>query len=251
MKFFCLIQLFFLMPICVNTQTLPVESERLRMNLVYQLGFVPIPAGELIFQLYKCTKANSPVICLEMTGFNLSSYDCFYKYRSYQQTFLDIKTLELLSSERRVNQNGAIFEENYCFNPNTRKATNTSRKGCVTKVQDTVMGNVRVNDFLSTSYNIRNINFSKFKKGQSVSYSIILENKLYPINVMFLGRESIKLQGTVYNCYKLSIQVIEGSVFRAGDAISAWITDDNKRIPVQFEANVLVGSIKAYLASVN
>ena len=88
------------------------ESERIKMNVVYQLGFIPIPAGELLFQTYNSMIANKSAICLELFGHNLSSYDMFYKYGSYQQTFIDTKTNDLLSFGRKVNQNGEKFEEN-------------------------------------------------------------------------------------------------------------------------------------------
>jgi hypothetical protein len=90
------------------------------------------------------------------------------------------------------------------------------------------------------------------KPGQKIAITILLENNLYPLQIKFSGTEKILLpDGAKHTCYKINVQTIEGSVFKGEDALSAWISVDNRRLPVQINADILVGSLKAYLISPN
>jgi hypothetical protein len=43
--------------------------------------------------------------------------------------------------------------------------------------------------------------------------------------------------------------LIEGTIFKGGEDMYVWVTDDKNRIPVLVEAKILIGSVKAYLES--
>jgi hypothetical protein len=39
--------------------------------------------------------------------------------------------------------------------------------------------------------------------------------------------------------------MIEGTIFKSGEALYIWITDDKNHLPILVEAKILVGSVKA------
>ena len=41
--------------------------------------------------------------------------------------------------------------------------------------------------------------------------------------------------------------LVKGTIFKGGEDLLVWVTDDNKRVPVLVEAKILVGSVKAIL----
>ncbi len=55
--------------------------------------------------------------------------------------------------------------------------------------------------------------------------------------------------GSKYNTIRFSIQLVEGTVFKAGEELIVWATDDRNHIPVMVDAKILVGSVKAILVS--
>ena len=56
------------------------------------------------------------------------------------------------------------------------------------------------------------------------------------------GRETIKVRGVgTVRTIKFSVKLISGNVFTGEEDLSVWITDDDNRIPVLFEAPILVG----------
>ena len=40
---------------------------------------------------------------------------------------------------------------------------------------------------------------------------------------------------------------MEGDVFKGGENMKVWVSDDERRVPVMVEAKILVGSVKGIL----
>ncbi len=79
---------------------------------------------------------------------------------------------------------------------------------------------------------------------------MLLDNEIYHLSVRYLGKELLKMKdGRKYNTIKFSIQLVEGTVFKAGEDLIVWATDDKNHIPVMVDAKILVGSVKALLQS--
>ena len=63
-------------------------------------------------------------------------------------------------------------------------------------------------------------------------------------NVYFIlyGRETIKVKGFgTVKTIKFAAKLLEGEVFKGEEDMLIWVTDDDNRIPVYFEAPLLVG----------
>ena len=43
--------------------------------------------------------------------------------------------------------------------------------------------------------------------------------------------------------------LVEGTIFKAGDDMTVWVTDDKNKLPLYVETPILVGTIKAKLKS--
>ncbi|MCY7327202.1 MAG: DUF3108 domain-containing protein, partial [Saprospiraceae bacterium] len=50
-----------------------------------------------------------------------------------------------------------------------------------------------------------------------------------------------------YNTLKFQPDVIAGNVFKEGEGMSVWVSDDQNRIPLLIESPVSVGSVKMVL----
>ena len=42
--------------------------------------------------------------------------------------------------------------------------------------------------------------------------------------------------------------LVEGTIFKGGEDLFVWVTDDMNKIPILVEAKILVGSVKAVLS---
>jgi len=48
-----------------------------------------------------------------------------------------------------------------------------------------------------------------------------------------------------YKTLKFSILLVKGTMFKGGENLTVWVSDDNNRVPLLVEAKILVGSVKA------
>jgi hypothetical protein len=150
-----------------------------------------------------------------------------------------------------VNQNGELFEECYNFDSNRKQIYSKILPGKQTLKQDTLPLQKDIFDFLSASQFIRHLKFENMKQGNRIPFKILIDNKLYPLYIKYSGIERINLPNrNSYVCYKIAVQVIEGEVFKGGEALTAWISADSKRLPVLCEAKIQVGLVKATLSEV-
>ena len=41
--------------------------------------------------------------------------------------------------------------------------------------------------------------------------------------------------------------LVEGTIFKGGEDMTIWVTDDGNRVPIMVEAKILIGSVKAII----
>ncbi len=132
----------------------------------------------------------------------------------------------------------------------------TNKAYCVTREQkrsprlDTVPITPCAFDPLTMIYYSRNIDFSKYKTNDTIPISLFLDNKVYSLYIHYLGKEKLKMDDKiVYNCIKFSPLLVEGTIFKGGEGMTVWASDDKNRIPLYVEAPILVGTVKAKILS--
>ena len=78
-----------------------------------------------------------------------------------------------------------------------------------------------------------------------------MDQEIYPLALKYLGpEENKKVKGVGrFNTQKFSPQLIAGDVFKEGDEMKIYVSDDENKIPVLIESPVSVGSVKAVLKS--
>jgi hypothetical protein len=104
-----------------------------------------------------------------------------------------------------------------------------------------------VQDVLSAIYYARNINFSVYQPGDKIPFSIFLDDQVFDIFVRFIGKEKLVTKYGTYQTIKFKPLLIDGTIFKGGENMTVWVTDDENKIPVLVETPILIGSIKVYL----
>ncbi|MEL6276238.1 MAG: DUF3108 domain-containing protein [Bacteroidota bacterium] len=108
-----------------------------------------------------------------------------------------------------------------------------------------------MHDLISIIYYARNIDYNDLSIGQEIPIKILMDQEIYPLKIKYLGAEGntkVKGQGR-FKTQKFSPQLIAGEVFKEGDEMMIYVTDDENKIPVLIESPVSVGSVKAVLKS--
>ncbi len=222
-------------------------GEVVNFDAYYNWGFIWIHAGNVQFSIIDKNYKNESVFYLEATGNSLKTYDWLFKVRDKYQTFVDKETLLPYFYERNTYEGGYKAFEQYHFNYSKKKVFGSIQNNDIPFTRDTLKLLTCTFDVLSAIYFCRSMDFSSFKLNERTPISTIIDNKIYNIYFRYLGKEIIENKDKKkYRCYKFSALMVEGTIFKGGEDITVWVTDDDNRIPILVEAKILIGSVKAY-----
>lgn len=222
------------------------SGEELIYQASYNWGFIWLDAGEVIFKTEMADYNGTPCYKLSGVGGTYPSYDWIYKVRDRFEAWVDTSTLKPYRYIRDVKEGGRYFYNECFLNFNKLKAYCVTNEKKKLPRLDTVPITLCAFDPLTMIYYSRNADFSKCKVNDTIPISLFLDNKVYYLYLRYLGKEVLKLDDkNTFNCIKFSPKLVEGTIFKGGEGMTVWATDDKNRIPVYVEAPILVGSVKA------
>jgi hypothetical protein len=99
-------------------------------------------------------------------------------------------------------------------------------------------------DALSSFYYTR---YLPLPIGGSVFFDYHASRKSIPLEVKVLRRERIDTPAGKFNCVVIEPILKAGGVFKNKGRLWIWLTDDDRRIPVQMKSKVSIGSVSVIL----
>lgn len=227
-------------------------DENLEYTVSYNWGKLWFDAGKATFKVKTNIYKGKTVYHFLATGTSNPSYDWFFKVNDTNQAYVDTSTLKILWAGRTSSEGGFKVFENYVFDYSVNKILSTTFTSKKPKRNDSIPMIAGLSDVLSSVYFARNIDFSKYKPNDKIPFWMITVAKTYPLYIRYLGKETITTRdGRIFNCLKFSAKLVDGTMFKGGEDLFAWVTDDVNHIAVQVDAKILIGSIKAILVKVD
>lgn len=106
-------------------------------------------------------------------------------------------------------------------------------------------------DLPSLFFLARNMDIDNIVPGKKYPMTFAIDDDVYNVYFILYGRETIKVKGLgTVKTIKFAARLLAGEVFTGEEDMMIWVTDDDNRIPVCFEAPILVGTasgrLKAY-----
>ena len=97
--------------------------------------------------------------------------------------------------------------------------------------------------------NLRNIQLTPDDVAdlRSVQPFVLTTNEIPDYDINYLGKEKVETKEGLFNCIKFSPLLIEGTIFKGGEQMMVWVTDDANKIPVRVESPIIVGAVRAEL----
>ncbi len=238
---------------CFKKNTTFKIGEEITHHVYYNWGIIWVKAGWVTFKVHSKKYNGRDVYFFDSYGSSFKSYDWLFKVRDSYRTYLDKETLKPLWYHRKNYEGGFEADYKYLFDYNKKKiyssTWNTERPH-----KDTVISMPKecFLDVLSLVYYCRSIDFSRLKKNQKVPLKAFLDNEFYDLYIRYRGKETITTKsGETYKCAKFSALLVEGTIFKGGEDLLIWVTDDDNRMPVMVEAKIVIGSVKSYLVKSN
>jgi Protein of unknown function (DUF3108) len=224
------------------------SGEKITYNAVYNWGFIWLKAGVVEFSVNETKYFNEPSYHLIAAGASIPSYDWLYKVRDYYQSYSQKETLSPLFFSRNTFEGGYQVDNRFEFNYKDSIITTKTKNTNKIYEEDTLVINKKTYDVLSAIYLIRNINFSHYEINDTIPINVIIDNEIFDLYIRYLGKEIIKTHDRrKFNTLKFSALLVEGTIFKGGEDLFVWLTDDLNRIPILIESKILIGSIKATL----
>lgn len=220
---------------CATSNTCFSTGEIITFKIFYNIIGLYVDAGTASFTVNQTKLENKPVYHIVGLGSSNPSYDWIFRVRDRYETYIDTATLKPYRFIRHVEEGGFRKDEFVNFDHKKNKAV--SNKGNF-DISDCMQ------DVLSSIYYARNIDFSKYKIGDKIPFSMFLDDEVHNIYIRYLGKEVVKTRYGKFRTIKFKPMLIKGTIFQGGELMTVWVSDDKNQLPLRIESPITVGSVK-------
>ena len=235
---------------CVPVNFAFQPGEVVEYTVYYNWGPIWVSAGLVTFKVHEILYRNRPAYHFDSYGTTLRRYDWFFKVRDRFESYVDKESFRPLWYEMDTYEGGFVARDVYNFFPEQNLVITVTEDTDRPLKIDTLVIEQCSFDVLTAVYVARNIDFELYDLNETIPFNLIIRDELMELAPRFLGNETITTRdGVTYDCIKFSVELVEGFIFKPGDEMFVWVTNDDNRVPVLVEAQVRVGSVKAMLKS--
>lgn len=234
-----------------TTSDLPYQDgEVLKYSLSYNWGGVVSEIAEGVARLkYYNSAGAGEFFHAIVEGKTYKFYDLFFKVRDYYESRFYTGTLRPFNFHRNVQEGKYRMRNNITFFPDnqiraiTRKYDNPQR--------DTLLkGSPCTYDIVTMFYYARTIDIKNDNPGKLYPVSFVIDDEIFDISFRYLGKEVKKVKGVgTFRSAKFAVKLIAGTVFRGDKEMIIWISDDENKIPLGFEVEIIIGKLFGTLKS--
>lgn len=212
-------------------------------RLVFSVRYGPIRAGQATMAIrgIEVIDGDSCYHIVTTAGSN-DFFSAFFHVRDRVESFMDIRTLLPRRFEKHLLEGGYSNSEVVHFDHRNQIATYD------------VDGDVRVvelwptcHDVLSAFYDVR---ARDLEPGDEIFLYSHTGKRNYALKVQVHGRERVKVPAGEFDCLIIEPIMRTPGLFKHEGALRVWLTDDDRRIPVQMKSALTIGSITVVLVEV-
>lgn len=240
--------LFALLPL-ISAKAWEVPKENLSYDIMYKWGLVNKKTGTVTISTE--TPKNGRFKA-RLTGATAPWADHIYKLRDTLRGTIDAQKLVPYSYEKIAYEGGDFNHDNITFTHSSSgtdaKVIHRRKKKKDTEVKVTnknLHADGTTLDMLSAFYYMRNIDYSKMKKGQTVKLHVFSGSQSEILTIHYEGLESIELQNKKVDTYHITFTFTSGSGKKTSDNMDAWLSTSPAHIPLLMEGKLPVGKVRA------
>lgn len=212
-------------------------GEKLIFDVKY--GFVKAGIAEMSIPRMKRISGRE-VYYITFKVNSVPTFDPIYKVRDRYVTYMDKEGLFPWRFEQHIREGG--FKRDFSAFFDHRRGKAKTSEGSYEIPEN-------VNDIVSAFYLARTFDYSGMKPGDKFHLQNFYKDKVYPLDVVYKGKETITVAAGTFDCIMVEPIIVEGGLFKTEGRIIIWLSDDDLRIPVKVKTKILIGSIDAELIS--
>ncbi|MFT4879979.1 MAG: hypothetical protein ACI87V_002118 [Flavobacteriales bacterium] len=221
-------------------------GESLSYELVYQWGLIWTNAGMANFTVRDTVVNNETYWHFVGHGKSYKKWDWFYAVDSKYESYSNYK-LESLRFLRYGSEGSNIYDRDYHVKQDSiyyriKDDAPESRYGVMEYRKNAL-------DVVTAIYHCRALDFKNMTKGEKVPLNFYLDGAFYDSYLRFEGKVTWTDPRTneEIDCILFRPSLIKGTIFKEGEHMEVYVTDDESRTPVYIETDLKVGKAKIYL----
>ena len=258
-KFLSLTFLIFILPIqfifgqepvseCYNKNSSIKAGENLTYNVYYNLGPVRIKLADVKLWVEESVYNNKKVFVIKNTTKTVSEFEWIIKVKDYYASYIDATTMEVQKHIQKTVVDKYSTDYEYHFDHAKQKIYVSIENSKTKKYLDTLDMNPCLHDLLSAAYYPRNIDYTSMAIGQKINLPVILNTTTNMIYYKYLGTETKTLKSKKkINCFKIVPLLVSTSIFKAGEKMTAWFSNDQNKVPFLMESDLKIGKVSVEL----
>lgn len=213
------------------------EGEKLTFDINY--GFITAGVATMsIPRIKRISGRNAYYVTFEVNS--VPSFNWLYKVRDRYETYIDVDGIFPWRFEQHIREGSYVRDFAAFFDQRKGKAKTSNGEYDIPQY---------VNDILSAFYYTRTLDFSGMKEGDKFHLQNFFKDKIYDLDVVFRGRETVEVPAGKFDCIIIEPLVKEGGLFKHDGDIVIWLTDDELKIPVKVRTKIIIGYVEAMLTS--
>ncbi len=235
---------------CIPVRSIDEDSlafqhgEKADFVLHYKWGAINADVGYATVTLDSLTYNGREAFRCSVDGRTTKMFDLFFKVREDFDSWFTRDGLRPLKFTRDTHEGGYEARNTYYYNwnlsePVINAEVYTSKMG--SKIMELPLTPCTF-DLPALFYFARNMDFDTIEPGRKYPMTFAIDDEIFNVYFILYGRETIKVKGIgKVNTIKFAAKLLEGEVFKGEEDMLIWVTDDGNRLPVYFEAPLLVG----------
>lgn len=235
---------------CVPVRSVSEESlafqhgERMEFVLHYQWGTINTDVATATVELDSLTYNGEKAFRCSAYGKTSRMFDLFFKVREDFDSWFTRDGLKPLKFTRDTYEGGYEAKNTYHYiwdaaEPYIAADVYSSKRGMKAI---TLPLTPCTFDLPSLFFFARNMDFDVVEPGRRYPMTFAIDDDVYNVYFILHGRETRKIPGLgTVRTIKFAAKLLEGEVFKGEEDMLIWVSDDENRLPVYFEAPLLVG----------
>ncbi|MCA9727916.1 MAG: DUF3108 domain-containing protein [Candidatus Eisenbacteria bacterium] len=210
---------------------------RVGEDLEFQVKWGVVPAGTATMRVVsKETFEDHPCYRVVATATSNQVFDKVYPVRDHFESFMDADDLKSWAFKKHLRE--GTFRRDQIVRKDHAAGKAYYHDGQVCDMTP------NSHDVLSAFYYVRTLPLTE---GNEFYLSSHTDRKNYPIKVNVLGRERVEVPAGTFDCIVVEPTLRSGDFIKNEGSLKIWLTDDERRIPVQMKSKIPVGSIAVVL----
>ncbi len=187
--------------------------------------------------------ADRPCYKASVSGRTIGSFDYFLRIRDQWRAYIDTASILPLRAQRDITEKGYHKKETVDFDQIRAVAdVQDHDKDRPTRTSVKVANNCL--ELVSGFYYLRTLNLDRMRVGDVVRMPAYFDGDNFLLEVVYRGRETVETKAGTVRVFKLVPRMPNNKIFKGENAISVYLSDDRNKIPVLFQAEMFVGSVK-------